>query len=155
MSDGRSPAPRALHPLLARLLTTPGIVEVDTSSVAAFSGAPGMHLIVFTEDPLRYRETLDLAVIVPELLAAFAHRFDVGVLLPEAARAAQPLFGFRRWPAVVLTRAGAYVGAIEGLRAWEEYTAELGRLLEAPSSKAPTIGIAVTAQPASPKEQHP
>ena len=43
-------------------------------------------MLVFTEDPLRVRETLDIAVIVPELMRAFPGRFRVGVLLPEAAR---------------------------------------------------------------------
>ena len=59
-------------------------------------------MLVFTEDPLRIRETLDLAVIVPELARSFAGRFRVGVLLPEAARALQPRYGFRRWPALVM-----------------------------------------------------
>ena len=36
---------------------------------------------------MRFKETLDLAVIVPEIARAFPGRFAVGVLLPEAARA--------------------------------------------------------------------
>ena len=80
---------------------------------------------------MRIKETLDLAVIVPELAQAFPGRFAVGVLLPAAARAFQPRFGFRLWPAIVVLRDGKYVGAIEGLRNWDEYVARLAGLLAA------------------------
>jgi len=89
------------------------------------------------------RETLDLAVIVPELASALPGRFRVGVLLAAAARDLQPRYGVRRWPAIVVLRDGAYVGAIEGLRNWDEYLSELVRLLDAEPSRAPTIGVAV------------
>ncbi len=78
-------------------------------------------MLVFTEDPVRYKETLDLAVIAPEVARAFAGQFRVGVLYPEAARKVAPRFGFARWPALVMVRDGAYVGAIDGLRNWDEY----------------------------------
>ncbi len=107
-------------------------------------------LLVFTEDPVRFKETLDLAVIVPELMRAFAGRFAVGVLLPEAARIVAVRYGFRRWPALVLLRDGHYVGAVDGLRDWGEYVAEISRLLDAPPARPPSIGIAVTAPGATP-----
>lgn len=140
---------RTLHPLIARLLSGPRTQEVKADTVETFIGASGTHLLVFTEDPARYRETLDLAVIVPELAAAFSGAFDVGVLLPEAARVAATRFGFRRWPAVVVTRDGQYLGAIDGLRAWDEYIQELEALLKAAPKRPPTIGIAVAAASSS------
>ena len=71
-------------------------------------------------------------MIVPELARAFAGRFRIGVLPPAAARAVAPRYGFRRWPALVLLRDGGYVGAIDGLRDWDDYLAETRRLLESP-----------------------
>ena len=132
-----------LHPLLGLLLAKHGCTEVDLATVDDFARQPGHALLLFTEDPLRVRETLDLAVIVPELAQAFAHRFRVGVLLPTAARALQVRYGFRRWPALVMLRDGAYVGAIDGLRGWSEYVREVARLLEAAPTRPPTIGVAV------------
>ncbi len=70
---------------------------------------------------MRYKETLDLAVIVPEIARAFAPRLAVGVLLPESARAVAPRYAFRRWPAFVMLADGRYVGAVDGLRNWDEY----------------------------------
>jgi hydrogenase-1 operon protein HyaE len=135
----------ALHPLVQQLFTRHGFAEVRADNFDAFVARPGHTLLVFTEDPHRYKETLDLAVIVPEIARAFPGRFAVGVLLPDAARAFQPRYGFRRWPAFVMLRDGAYVGAVDGLRDWGEYGTEVARLLAAEPSRPPTIGIAVAA----------
>jgi hydrogenase-1 operon protein HyaE len=42
-----------------------------------------------------------------------------------------------------MLRDGRYVGAVDGLRNWEEYVDEVQRLLDAEPARAPTIGIAV------------
>jgi hydrogenase-1 operon protein HyaE len=143
--DGANPgdAP-ALHPLFERLFREFGYASVTAADLADFIRVPDDTLLFFTEDPQRYRESLDLAVILPEIGKAFPGRFRIGVLLPESARAAAPRYGFRRWPALVLVRGGQYVGAVDGLREWNAYLSEVGALLEAPVSRPPSIGIAVT-----------
>ena len=134
-----------MHPLLAQLVARPGCAEIDSAGIDAFVAQPGRAMLVFTEDPMRVRETLDIAVIVPELMRAFPGRFRVGVLMPESARPLQARYGFRRWPALVVLSDGKYVGAIDGLRDWDEFLNELARLLEAAPQRAPTIGVAVRA----------
>ena len=131
------------HPLIAQLFSKHGCTDVRAENFEAFTQRAGHTLLLFTEDPVRFKETLDLAVIVPELARAFAGRFAVGVLLPEAAREFQVRYGFRRWPAFVLLADGQYVGAVDGLRTWNEYLEEVARLLEAPATRPPTVGIAV------------
>jgi hydrogenase-1 operon protein HyaE len=139
-----APAPAtALHPLLEQLVSRHGFIALDVDSIDDFIRAPGHVMLVFTEDPVRYRETLDLAVIAPEVARAFAGQFRVGVLYPEAARKAAPRFGFARWPALVMVRDGAYVGAIDGLRNWDEYLEETVQLLTAEPTRPPSVGIAV------------
>jgi hydrogenase-1 operon protein HyaE len=142
-ADARTAGTR--HPLVERLFTHHRYADVDAAGLDAFIAAPGHALVFFSEDPVQYRETLDLAVILPEIAAAFPGRFRVGVLLPRAARAAAPKYGFRRWPALVMFRDGGYAGAIDGLRDWDEYLAETARLLEAPATRPPAIGVAVRA----------
>jgi hydrogenase-1 operon protein HyaE len=134
-----------LHPLVERLFTAHGYANLDAAGLDAFVAAPGHALLFFSEDPVQYRETLDLCVILPEIASAFAGRFRIGVLLPAVARAVAPRYGFRRWPALVMLRDGGYVGAIDGLRNWDDYLAETARLLEAPVARPPSIGIAVRA----------
>ncbi len=135
-----------MHPLLERLLDLAAATALEPGEFDAWAGERGAALLVFTEDPALYRETLDLAVIVAELVQAFAGRFRTGVLLPAAARALASRYGFRRWPALVLLRDGSYVGTIDGLRDWQVYVDELSRLLESEPTRAPTVGIAVTAE---------
>jgi len=139
-------AARALHPLLERLVGLCAATVLEPGDFDAWAAEPGRALLVFTEDPVLHRETLDLAVVVPELAQAMAGRFRTGVLLPAAARALAPRFGFRRWPALVLLKDGRYVGAVDGLRDWQVYVDELARLLESEPTRPPTVGIAVAAE---------
>ncbi len=134
--------PRA-YPLIDRLFSKHGYADLRAENFDAYTTRAGHALLLFAEDPMRFKETLDLAVIVPELERAFPRRFVVGVLLPEAARALHARYGFRRWPALVLLKDGRYVGAVDGLRNWDEYIDELTRLLAAPAARAPTPVIAI------------
>ncbi len=142
-------AERLLHPLVEALATRHGASALTAAGADAFCNGPGARLLVFTEDPARYRETLDLAVIVPELARHFAGQFVIGVLAPGLARLFAPGFAVRRWPALVLVRDGGFRGTIEGLRTWDDYLAEMARLLAAPASLPPAIGVLATAACAS------
>jgi len=147
-AEAAAPAavPRAMHPLLERLVGLCGAAVLEPGGFDAWAGEPGTALLVFTEDPVLYRETLDLAVIVPELAQVLPGGFRTGVLLPAAARALAPRYGFRRWPALVLLKDGHYVGAIDGLREWQVFLEELARLLASEPTRPPSGGIAVTAE---------
>lgn len=140
IGEGEAPP---VHPLIAQLFTRHGCTKITLDNIDAFVEGRGHAMLVFTEDPLRVRETLDIAVIVPQLMQAFSGRFRVGVLLPEAARALYARYGFRRWPAFVVLRDGQHVGAVDGLRNWDEYLKELAGLLETAPKRPPTIGIPV------------
>jgi hydrogenase-1 operon protein HyaE len=131
------------YPLVAQLFSKHCFAEVTPGTFDAWSARPGRALLLFLEDPGRFKETLDLAVIVPELVRAFPGRFSVGVALPDAARELAVRYGFRRWPAFVILADGKYVGAVDGLRNWDEYLAEVSRLLDAAPSRPPTLGIAI------------
>jgi len=142
----------SLHPLLARLVRETGAPVLDPETFDAWAGEPGPAMVVFAEDPERFKETLDLAVIVPELHAVRGRSFRVALLPPAASRALAARYGFARWPAFVMLRDGRYVGAVDGIRDWDVYVGELDRLLAAPPTRPPTIGIPVTVagQPDSP-----
>lgn len=133
----------ASYPLIAQLFGRHGYAQLDADAVDAFVAQPGHALLVFLEDPMRIKETLDLAVIVPQLALAFPGRFRVGVLLPEAARQVQARYGFHHWPALVMAKDGRYVGAIDGLRDWDPYLEQLRALLAAAPTRPPTVGIPV------------
>lgn len=144
MTDADADADNALHPLLDRLVRETGAAVLDADACDAWTGQDGAAMLVFAEDPQRYKEVLDLAVIVPELHAAAQRAFRVALLRPEAARALAPRYGFARWPAFVMLRDGQYLGAVDGIRDWDVYVSELQRLLTAAPSRPPGVGIAVT-----------
>ena len=131
------------YPLVEQMFSRHGCTRVDADGIETFLARPGHALLVFTEDPMRFKETLDLAVIVPQLQRAFPGRFVTGVLLPDAARQVQRRYGFNRWPALVMLKDGQYVGVIDGLRNWDEYLEEMQALLSAAPSRPPTVGIPV------------
>jgi hydrogenase-1 operon protein HyaE len=133
-----------LHPLLARLVRETGAAVLDASTFDAWAEQAGAAMVVFVEEPERIKETLDLAVIVPEMAASRPGRFRVALLPPVAARAVAKRYGFAHWPAFVMLRDGRYLGAVDGIRDWDVYLAELDRLLAAAPSRPPTIGIPVT-----------
>jgi hydrogenase-1 operon protein HyaE len=135
----------AVHPLLSQLVERHGFANVDLAAFDAWIAVPGNALLLFVEEPAKLKETLDLAVIAPQIVRAFAGTFRAAVLMPPAARALAVRYGFRRWPALVLLRDGGYVGAIDGLRNWDDYLHEIGRLLAAPVTRPPSIGVAVAA----------
>ena len=134
---------QAMHPLMQRLVQETAADVLPADAVAAWADQPGLAMLVFAEDPERFKETLDIAVIVPELHAAAGRGFRVGLLPPAAARAVAPRYGFARWPAFVMLRDGQYLGAVDGIRDWDVYQAELNRLLAAAPSRPPSVGIAV------------
>ena len=132
-----------LHPLLERLVQQTDAARLDGDALDAWAAEPGVAMLVFCEEPDRYKETLDIAVIVPELHAATRGAFRVGLLNPAAARSTAARYGFARWPALVLLRDGLYLGAIDGLRDWDVYIGELDRLLAAAPVRVPGVGIPV------------
>jgi len=139
----------SLHPLYQRLQNDFGYPALTLDSLDAFTTAPGDAVLFFGDEPLRLKEALDLAVILPEIARAFPGRFRVGVLLPPVASALAVRFGVRRWPALVFVRGGEYVGAIEGLKDWDVYLAETKRLLAAPAARVPTLGVPAAPAPAA------
>ena len=138
-----------LHPLLSRLVAETGAALLEAADFDAWAREPGAAMVVFADDPERFKETLDIAVIVPELHAAGGGIFRVGLLTPAAAKALAPRYGFARWPAIVMLRDGQYLGAVDGIRDWDVYVGEVARLLAAAPSRPPTVGIAVRVEGAA------
>lgn len=130
-------------PLITQLVERHGAARLDEAALVAFTAAPGAAALFFTEDPVRFREVPDVAVILPELRRAAALPFRIGVLPPALANAAASRYGVRRWPALVFVRDGEWLGNVEGLRDWAEYVAAVNALLEGPARPLPARVIPV------------
>lgn len=139
-------APTSLDRLaqaIARLTARHGFRPVPAQEAEHFSPA-GQVALLLTEDPQRNLEVLDACVILPEALKAAGDRLTSWVADHAASPALMRRFGVARAPAVVFLRDGEYVGALNGIRDWAEYQAEVSRLLDGPAQPKP-IGIPVRA----------
>jgi hydrogenase-1 operon protein HyaE len=140
-----NPAASTEPALVTRLIEAQGAERLDEATLEAFVAQPGEAALFFTEDPVRYREVPDVAVILPELRKAACRRFRIGVLPPPLANANASKFGVRRWPALVFTRGGEWLGNVEGLRDWTDYVAAVNELLEGPARPLPARVIPLSA----------
>lgn len=103
-----------------------GIAFVDQAHLEGQLTRLGWTLVCFTEDPNRIKETMDMAVIFPEIKDAFEHLIDRALMTNfKEARAMASSFGIQRLPAIGLFKKGHFMGAVESLRPWNEYLEEL------------------------------
>ncbi len=133
------------HPLIQRLFDDYGYPLVTLETHEAFIGQPGNTVLFFAGDPQRFRETTDVAVVLPELAKAFQGALIPGVVATEAEKTLQQRYGFTAWPALVFLRDGGYLGAITGIQNWVDYLHEIGELMTAeakspPGFKVPVVG---------------
>lgn len=140
--------------LVARLVCHHGAQWVDRDNHRAFAAGAGDRVLFFTGDAVRFPESLDVAVVLPELMAALRRPdghapFTVGVVCrrdeDEIARA----WAAQRWPSLVFLRDGGYVGAVAGMHDWVDYVARVRDLLAAPTTRVPGVGIPVVAASAA------
>jgi hydrogenase-1 operon protein HyaE len=129
------------HPLLQQLASRPDAQVVGPDTLDPFLARGGEQVLFFSGDPVRFPEALDVAVVLPELQAACAGRFAIGVVEREGEEALARRFGQQRWPTLVFLRDGGYLGALSGMRDWDEYMRELATMLVRTPGRAPGIGI--------------
>ncbi|MDE8342210.1 MAG: hydrogenase [Acidocella sp.] len=121
-----------------RLLDRPGIVQLSNDTADALI-AEGDSVLFFTGNAVRYPEIDDVAVILPELLAAFGNRFKVGVINPDTDRAAAKRFKVDIRPSLVFFREGKQLGILARVRDWAIYLDEISALYAAPQTMMETI----------------
>ncbi len=139
----------APHPLVTRLLAVTGGVLVRADDVQAFEVAGGDAVLFFGGDPVRFPEALDVAVVLPELLAASGRRMRVGVVPRDAEDAVARRYAVQRWPSLVFLRDGGYLGSLSGMQDWGVYVGALHTLLVREPGRRPMPTIAIHAADAS------
>lgn len=136
------------HPLITRLTTEYDYPEVSLVNIDEFAAAPGMNVLFFPGDPTTVRDATDVAVVLPELVAAFEGRLRPGVVTDVFGDgpALKRRFGFRKYPSLIFLRAGEYVGTISRIQDWADYLEQISGLLEAPARRAPGFAIPVVTE---------
>ncbi len=131
------------HPLLFRLIQNFGAQRVTPGNLAEFRNQAGDSVLLLAGDPVRFPEALDVAVVLPELQRELNGRFRIGVAARESENAVAAAFGSQRWPTLVFLRDGQYVTTVSGMHDWTDFVRLMREALDAPVSRAPTVGIPV------------
>jgi len=120
---------------------------VDPNNINTWlSAQQGNQVLLFAGDAVRFPEGMDVAVVLPELQkasAAAGKPFGMAVAVPDTAEDLAKRFGSNRWPTLMFFRAGQYVTTVCGMHDWTDYLILVAQALDAPVSRAPTIGIPV------------
>jgi len=131
------------HVLVDRLMTELGYTEIDAQNHDAFVARDGMNVLFFPGDPNTVKDATDVAVVLPELVAAFDGQLNPGVVTDTFGdgKDLKRKYGFSHFPALVFVRGGEYVGAISRIQDWADYLEQISELLVAPPRRAPGFGI--------------
>ncbi|MBU2966403.1 hypothetical protein Q4508_14875 [Amphritea sp. 2_MG-2023] len=132
--------------LIERLTSELGYPLLDQSSFDGFIEQQPFSVLFFTEDPARFPESLDVAVILPELLKSFP-QLTPAVISRDAERGLQGRYNFTVWPTLVLLKQGRYLGAISKVQDWDLYLRDIESLLQREPTRNPGIGIPVVVNP--------
>lgn len=133
-----------LHPLVRRLVDGGGATAINLATLDAFVARGGEQVLFFSGDPVRFPEGVDVAVVLPELQAAFCHCFTVGVVERDDEDAVARRFGAQHWPSLVFLRDGRFVASVAGMKDWDEFQRAVSQALTAPATRVP-VGIPVVA----------
>lgn len=116
----------------------------DEQSLHSFSAQTAHTVIFLPANPQQYPETLDVAIVLPELMKVFALQLQPAVASPDLAKTLAARYAISEWPALLFLRNGEYLGVITRMRDWDVYLRKVQELLQAPTPvKAPGIGIPV------------
>ena len=133
------------HLLIERLITELGYAEVSLGNHDEFVAEPGMNVLFFPGDPATVRDATDVAVVLPELVAAFDGRLRPGIVndIFGDGSMLKRRYGFTEYPALVFVRSGEYVGTIARIQHWADYLDRISDLIVAAGRRPRGFGIPV------------
>nr|AMK59275.1 hupG [uncultured bacterium UPO47] len=132
-----APARPMVPPLIVRLLAHPAAQPVSATSLDEFLALPGVAVLFLWAQPVRHPEVLDVAVVLPELVAHFA-REGLALRIGVVDEASEHVLGLRYRmtlrPALIFVRDGAHLGTVHGMHDWQVFIERIGAVLAGASS---------------------
>ncbi|MFK8251907.1 thioredoxin domain-containing protein [Ancylobacter terrae] len=147
LADHSGPAPAnparpdTVHPLVGRLIDALGYAWIDAEPLPDWTA--GARLLLLPAHGRPHDETPDLAVVLPELVAAL--RADGGAVAgPACERALRERLGGIALPAIVVLRGREPVGSLSRMRDWDEFLERLAPLVAlAREASAPPVAVSI------------
>lgn len=131
------------HPLIQRLIDEYAYPVIGLEEHDEFVADPAVNVLFFAGEPKKFGETVDVAVVLPEIVSAFNGQLRPAVVTREAEKELQKKYGFREWPSLVFVRGGGYLGVISRIRNWQEYLEEINEILRSEPRRPPGFKIPV------------
>ncbi|WP_221797713.1 hypothetical protein [Oceanobacter mangrovi] len=117
------------HPLIQRLLDEFHYPLLASSTIDEFVGSHEFSVLFFTEDPTKVKESLDVAVVLPELVAVFP-QLAAAVIDRDSEKQLQGRYHFVTWPALVFLKRGDFLGSIIKIQNWDDYLQQIPDILK-------------------------
>jgi hydrogenase-1 operon protein HyaE len=125
--------------LLIDKLLDAGYPLLEAGDIDLFIAPAGLHVIFVTGDPVKLLDSVDIAVVLPELCRHFAGKITPAVCARSAENDMAARFGADVRPALVFFAAGQHLGTIPRVRDWDEYMLKITDFLNrAADGRAPT-----------------
>jgi len=135
-------------PLINRLVDELDYPLLDATNFEDFISNQHYSVLFCTEQPKRFPESNDVAVILPELVSAFP-QLKPAVVAVEFEKTVQGRYNFNVWPSLVFLKDGRFLGTISKVQDWDVYRAEIQSILALAPCRDPGIGIPVVMNPTS------
>jgi len=133
-------------PLINRLIEELNYPLLDEDNFDEFIKSNEFSVLFCTEQPNRFPESNDVAVILPELISCFPH-LTPAVVSQSFEKKVQGRYNFNVWPTLVFLKQGRFLGNISKVQDWDIYLAEINSILALEPKRDPGIGIPVVANP--------
>lgn len=113
------------------LRESPGALAVSAADIEAlFTRDDAVTALFFAGERDRTGESADVAVVLRELVRCHAGRLRAGVMEAADERKLKALFGVSITPSLVFVRGRATLGAIERMKGWDQYAAQVVEILD-------------------------
>ena len=130
-------------PLIKAMIEQYQYPILNEDSIDEFIHHQDECVLFFTENPVRFPESDDVAMILPELVKEYGGRFTAAVIDQKSQRKLQSRYSFGEWPSLVFLRKGEYLGVISRVQDWNDYILKINDLLTSETKPSPGIGIPV------------
>jgi len=127
-----------IHPLVNTLMQHDNVVALAHEGFDDFLGEAGdrLALVFLMAEPEKKPETIDVAVVLMELLKSFPGKLYIGICDPEQSRAVMPLAKAIALPSLVLFGHTARIDMIPKIEDWSVYTDKITSALRSMGADA-------------------
>ena len=136
-------------PLIKNMIEQYNYPVLNVDNIDEYIQSQQECVLFFTENPTRFPERDDVAMILPELVKEYGNRFSAAVIGQDSQRKLQARFDIKEWPTLVFLRKGEYLGAISRVQDWNDYIIKINEFITSEPKKVPGIGIPVVTSSAT------